>query len=64
MAEFVAGAKVVNAATFVKEFTEATNDPEGDRIYLNDPDGDPLLGLNVELVQYRPGVPRSGKLPY
>lgn len=24
-AEFVAGAKVVNAATFVKEFTEATN---------------------------------------
>jgi catechol 2,3-dioxygenase-like lactoylglutathione lyase family enzyme len=36
----------------------------GDRLYLNDPDGDPLLGSNVELVEYKPGVPRSGKPPY
>ena len=35
----------------------------GERLYLNDPDGDPARGQNVEIVEYAPGVPRSGRLP-
>jgi hypothetical protein len=42
----------------------APRDSIGDRLYLNDPDGDDRLGKNVELIQYQPGVARSGKPPY
>lgn len=33
----------------------------GKNLYVNDPDGDPRLGTNVEIIEYRPGVPRSGQ---
>jgi catechol 2,3-dioxygenase-like lactoylglutathione lyase family enzyme len=42
----------------------AARDSIGDRLYLNDPDGVAHLGNNVELIQYQPGVARSGKPPY
>jgi catechol 2,3-dioxygenase-like lactoylglutathione lyase family enzyme len=32
----------------------------GANVYLNDPDGDPRVGSNIELIEYRPGVQRSG----
>jgi catechol 2,3-dioxygenase-like lactoylglutathione lyase family enzyme len=32
----------------------------GRQVYLNDPDGDPALGHDVELVEYAPGIRRSG----
>lgn len=32
----------------------------GHRLYLNDPEGDRRLGTNIELVEYTPGVARSG----
>ncbi|MDQ3630275.1 MAG: VOC family protein [Actinomycetota bacterium] len=35
--------------------------PIGDRLYLNDPDGDSSLGTNVELTEYEPDAARSGK---
>ena len=36
--------------------------PVGRQLYLNDPDGDAAIGMNVELVGYRGGVARSGLL--
>jgi catechol 2,3-dioxygenase-like lactoylglutathione lyase family enzyme len=42
----------------------APRDSIGDRLYLNDPDGDTLLGHNIELVQYQRGARRSGQPPY
>lgn len=36
--------------------------PIGRQLYLNDLDGDPAIGMNVELVHYRGGVARSGQL--
>jgi catechol 2,3-dioxygenase-like lactoylglutathione lyase family enzyme len=45
------------------EYLDAPPDAVGERLYLNDPDGDPLAGThNVELIKYTPGVPRSGRL--
>lgn len=32
----------------------------GRNLYLNDPDGDPSRGSNVEIIEYVPGVSRSG----
>jgi catechol 2,3-dioxygenase-like lactoylglutathione lyase family enzyme len=40
----------------------AVDGPIGRQLYLNDPDGDPAIGMNVELVHYRGGVARSGRL--
>ena len=41
----------------------APSSPIGERLYLNDPDGDPRVGRNLELVEYRPGlVDRSGRV--
>ncbi len=34
----------------------------GDRVYLNDPEGDPAADTNIELVQYVPGTERSGSI--
>jgi catechol 2,3-dioxygenase-like lactoylglutathione lyase family enzyme len=34
----------------------------GRQLYLNDPDGDAAIGMNVELVHYMGGVARSGRL--
>jgi catechol 2,3-dioxygenase-like lactoylglutathione lyase family enzyme len=34
----------------------------GERLYCNDPAGRRELGFNVELVEYRPGVARSGRV--
>ena len=34
--------------------------PVGRHVYLNDPDGDAMLGTNIELVEYSAGVRRSG----
>jgi catechol 2,3-dioxygenase-like lactoylglutathione lyase family enzyme len=45
-------------------YFRAQRDSIGDRLYLNDPDGDDRLGNNIELIQYRPGVRRSGQPPY
>lgn len=44
-------------------FVVAPTSAIGERIYLNDPDGDPRRGRNIELVEYRPAVVRSGRLP-
>jgi catechol 2,3-dioxygenase-like lactoylglutathione lyase family enzyme len=33
----------------------------GRNLYVNDPSGEPLLGTNVEIIEYKPGVSRSGK---
>lgn len=33
----------------------------GNNLYVNDPDGDPRLGSNVEIIEYQPGTPRSGQ---
>lgn len=33
----------------------------GKNLYVNDPDGIPGLGTNVEIIEYRPDVPRSGQ---
>ena len=33
----------------------------GRQLYLNDPDGDAAIGMNVELVDYMGGVARSGR---
>ena len=35
--------------------------PIGRQLYLNDPDGDAAIGMNVELVHYRGGIARSGR---
>lgn len=32
----------------------------GENIYVNDPDGEPRLRTNVEVIQYQPGIFRSG----
>jgi catechol 2,3-dioxygenase-like lactoylglutathione lyase family enzyme len=40
----------------------AVDGPIGRQLYLNDPDGDAAIGMNVELVCYRDGVARSGRL--
>ena len=42
----------------------AERDSIGERLYLNDLDGDERLGSNVELVQYQLGVVRSGATPH
>ena len=33
----------------------------GNNLYVNDPDGIPALGTNVEIIEYRPDAPRSGQ---
>lgn len=33
----------------------------GRNVYVNDPDGDPRLGTNVEVIEYQRGVSRSGQ---
>jgi catechol 2,3-dioxygenase-like lactoylglutathione lyase family enzyme len=40
----------------------AIEGPIGRQLYMNDPDGDAAIGMNVELVCYRQGVARSGRL--
>ena len=42
---------------------DRSQSPLGERMYLNDTDGILSLGMNVELNQYEPGVPRSGRWP-
>lgn len=32
----------------------------GKDLYVNDPDGQPRLGTNVEIIEYQPGASRSG----
>lgn len=39
----------------------AVDGPIGRQLYLNDPDGDAAIGMNVELVHYRGDVARSGR---
>lgn len=35
----------------------------GKNLYVNDPEGDPRLGSNIEVIEYQPGVSRSGQAP-
>jgi catechol 2,3-dioxygenase-like lactoylglutathione lyase family enzyme len=42
-------------------YIRAPENPLSLRLYLNDPDGDAMLGTNVELNEYVAGVPRSGR---
>ncbi len=35
----------------------------GTNLYVNDPDGEPRLGSNIEVIEYQPGVSRSGQAP-
>lgn len=43
-------------------YTRGPHDPRGERLYLNDPDGDAALGPNLELNEYVKGLPRSGRV--